>query len=190
MEIGIGHVSEAAIRIQVQRTVARTSEQSGDYMIAIDVAIVAEHARGGHSQKGVFVSFVLIINCCYIILDRSHGDGNSGDSAFQFAIAGFVGKGISAVPVQIRLVAEAAIGIEGQGAVGHIVHQADSERGPVDIVGQNARSGNIKRDVFFSRVCVVCCRRCDVIDDQGGAQLNQGIASQVFDRTGGNTKHK
>ncbi len=69
-------IREAAVRIQRQRAVARTADQDRVQAVAVDIAVVGEHARRRHRQHRVFVRAVAIVGRHRRVVDRRDGDGH------------------------------------------------------------------------------------------------------------------
>src|SRR5207249_4383080 len=114
--VGIRRVGKAAVAVQRERTVARASDERGRERIAVEVAVISQHAGGGDDQRNIFVRPVCFP---YTTLFRSHGahrDAGGGGNVGA-AVAGAVSERVGAVVVGGGRVGEGTITIEREQAV-------------------------------------------------------------------------
>src|SRR5213075_1653144 len=117
-------VAETAVAIQTQCAVGRAVHEDRGDRIAIDVAVVGQHARGNDGEGRVFRCGVGVVGHdgaggAGRIVHRSDGDGDGGiGGAVGLTVVGFVSETVRTVVVQRRGVAETAVAIQTQCAVG------------------------------------------------------------------------
>src|SRR5204863_254711 len=121
-----------------QRAVGRAVDQDRDEDVAINVAVVGQHAGGSYRQCGVFRCGVAVIGNdgaggAGRIVDRSDGDADGGGSTVGLTVVGFVSEGVRTVVVERRSVAETAVAVQGQ-EVGRAAGREDGDLGVAIIV--------------------------------------------------------
>ena len=122
--VGVRGVGEGAIRVERQGAVCRSVDEGGGEGIAVDIAVIGEHAR---RQAVVLVECERVVLGDGGVVDGVDGDRDGGGVARRGAVGDGVGEGVGAVVVRIRGVGEGAVSVEGEGAVGGSVDQSCCE---------------------------------------------------------------
>ncbi len=143
--------------------------RSADYAVrqAVAVCVVA-----GHRQVDA-LAFVDVLRGNRVgrrgVIHRIDGDGHRGNVAQADAVVDPVGEAIRAVPVGRRLVAEAAVGVEGENAVGDVGNQfgAIGRAVRVAVVARHVAGDDL---VFVARGAVAAGDRGPVDAEVAGFQ--------------------
>src|SRR5207247_1450919 len=155
-------VQESPVVMQGQAAVGRIADHDGGERIAIDVAVVGQHAGGDHSQGRVFRGGVAVIGhnragSTRRIVDRCHGDVDGGGSAVGLTVVGFVSEAVWTVVVQWRDAGETHVIVRGQSAVALIADHDGGERITIDPYTTLFRAGgdHSQGRVFRGGVAVI-----------------------------------
>src|SRR5213594_76509 len=141
---------------------SRAVDQDRGEGVAINVAVVGQHAGGDHSQGRVFRRGVAVIGHYGAggagrIVERRHGDVDGGGSAVGLAVVGFVSEAVRTVVVQRRDIGETPVVVQGQAAVDRIADHDGGQRIAIDVavVGQHAGGDHSQGRVFRRGVAVI-----------------------------------
>src|SRR3989442_9573243 len=56
-----GGVSESAVGAEIDRAMRRTRDQHGRHRIAVEIAVIGQHAGSGHCQRTVLVDAISVV---------------------------------------------------------------------------------------------------------------------------------
>src|SRR5439155_9567827 len=87
-----------------------------------------QHVEVSGVQGCVFGIGVAVVDRHRRVVHASDGDGHGGDARVGLAVVGLVGEAVGAVVVGRRRVAEAAVAVQGQAAVGGLAQQDGGQR--------------------------------------------------------------
>src|SRR5439155_1617386 len=79
--VGGGRVTEAAVAVQGQTAMRGLADQHCVQGVALDVAVVAQHAGHGHVQGGVFGGGVTVVDGHRRVVHSGDGDADRGNAA-------------------------------------------------------------------------------------------------------------
>src|SRR5207247_8130173 len=104
-------VQESPVVMQGQAAVGRIADHDGGERIAIDVAVVGQHAGGDHSQGRVFRGGVAVIGhnragSTRRIRSEERRVGKEGGSAGGLTVDGYGSEGVRTDVVKVRDVGE------------------------------------------------------------------------------------
>ena len=162
--VGGRRVGEAAVGVQRQRAMRRTGHQNGGDRCAVDIAVVAEHARRGHRQRGVLRSGVAVVDCDRRIVHGVDRHRHCRDVRIESGVVRLVGETVRPVVVRRGRVGEGAVGVQRQRAVRRAAHQDRGQRVAVDVGVVSEHTGRRYRQpgVLVRAVAVIDRRRCAV----------------------------
>ena len=162
---------------------ARADEDQGRQGIAVDVAVIGQHAGGGDDQRNIFVRRVSIVRSHRRVVHGPHSNAGRRDRR-SAAVAGAVSERIRAVVVRGGGVDEAAVAVEQKQTVARAADDRSCERVAVIIavVGQHAGGGDGQRSVFVSCVSIVQGNRR--VTDRTNREIDGGRRRSV-DAIGG-----
>ena len=142
VEVRHRHIAEAAVAVQRQRAVRGTAHFGEGQGIAVHI-----RRRDKASDRGVLVARNRGVGGHGRLVHMPHREGDRGNVGVQHAIVGFEGEAVGAVEVGRRCVAETAIGIERQRAMGGTAYFSEGQG--IDIhVGRRHGAGD--RGVFVT----------------------------------------
>src|SRR5205823_1413031 len=140
--VGGRRVGEGAVAVQRHRAVARVADLDRREAVPVHVAVVGEHAGGGHDELRVLVRGVGVIRRHRRVIDRVDGE------VHRVVVGGGVGAVLLPVAEVFRAVvvggggggggAVAAQGGRAVGDVGPQVRRARVARVHVAVVGEHA----------------------------------------------------
>ena len=184
-------VAEAAVRAEGQRAIGGTTHQDGCQRASVDVGVVGQHPGDGEGQRRVLIGAVAVVGGDRRVVHRGDGDHDRRHGGLRRAVARPVGEAVAPVEIGSRGVAEAAVGVQGQGTVGRPARQHRRQRCTVEvrIVAQYAGGGDRQGRVFVGAVAVVGRER-RVVDtgdreaDHGARGAAVAVANRVSERVG------
>ncbi|CAH0347782.1 hypothetical protein AQB9606_00001 [Aquabacterium sp. CECT 9606] len=116
VEVGGRRVGVAAIGVEHQGAVAGAGDQGGGQGVVVGIAVIGQH--GAAVEHAVFVDRGAVVHGHRRVAEWVDGDGDGDRHRVSRAIVGHVGERVAAAEIRIGRVGVAAIGVEGQGAVG------------------------------------------------------------------------
>src|SRR5262249_44419759 len=113
----VGHrgVGEAAVGVKGETAMGGLTGQDGVQGGAIDITVVAEHADGGHAERGVFGGGITVVDGDRRVVHISDGEGDGGEGGIDQTVIGLVGERVDAQVIGRGQIAETAVAVEAQG---------------------------------------------------------------------------
>src|SRR2546422_810404 len=128
----------------------RSAHQQCAEDVAIDVAVIGQHAWSADGQFGVLRRGEAVVGSERRIVDRSYGDPGCGEGSVGLTVVAFVREAVGTVVVERRGIGETAVAVQGEGAVRRAADQDRGQRVAIDVavVGQDTGGADRESGVF------------------------------------------